>query len=169
MKKLLPTPLDPQDILALLEAGPKTTGTLAEYLRHRTATVLDACHVLAQVGAIERLPNPDRRWALPGSQLPIADAITLAARDPVYAKRCQRTKPTQEQRAFNHATAEAFEVQAETRAKKPEASGATSWWVTPEAQTSRAEFQQQAVARQHAMSQSRQAAFVGHDKPPRLT
>lgn len=74
------------DIVALLEDGPQETGKLAEWLGHPQARVVAACNGLVKAGTLQRLPHPDRRWALASFVAPASLLERISASQRVDAK-----------------------------------------------------------------------------------
>jgi hypothetical protein len=122
--------IDRDDILALLEDGPKETGKLAAWLRHPQARVIAACTEMAQAGVLKRLPHPDRRWALLAFQ-PSAEMLD----------RIKRVQPTVKPRVPLRQALDAA----------PPSQKSTSWWLDLD----RNAFQDRAKAEQPRMAESK--------------
>jgi len=57
------------DVLALLEDGPKDTGVLATWLGHPNARIVAALNLMARDGLVKRV-GAERRWALSSYEAP---------------------------------------------------------------------------------------------------
>jgi hypothetical protein len=100
--------VEPEAILALLEDGPKETGILVKWFKYSHAAVLERCNRMARSGAIQRLPHPDRRWALPSYQP-----------DETMLERINRVQPVVTAKALRQQLAESVPKNV-----------APSWWVS---------------------------------------